>query len=368
MVGPRGVSPTETSSEIRAILRMKAFPRLGDRTVASLILESGSAVRALARARKLGFGEGGLEARPPVTIDDRRMSGVQIVPMTSPRYPPSLLNLTDPPPLVFLLGDRSLLERPAVAVVGSRMATDLGRRSAETIARNLAAAGVVVVSGMARGIDGAAHRGALSAKGGTVGVLGTGIGVVYPSSNRDLFQSIRRTGLLVSEFLPSEKGLPHHFPKRNRIIAALSRAVIVVEAGHRSGALITVEHALDLGREIFAVPGSVENKRALESNRLLRDGAQVLTEPRGAFETMKHLFPEVSPEQGELQLSGRESASNRVPEEFRTILGAVRQEPRSLSGVAEDAGVGTDQALAALSTLELEGWVIQLPGMRFRRP
>jgi DNA processing protein len=221
---------------------------------------------------------------------------------------------------------------------------------------------------MARGIDGAAHRGALSAGGGTVGVLGTGIDVVYPSSNRDLFQSMRRTGLLVSEFLPSEKGLPHHFPKRNRIIAALSRAVIVVEAGHRSGALITVEHALDLGREIFAVPGSVENKRALESNRLLRDGAQVLTEPRTAFESMKHLFPEVSPTQGELQLAGRESASDQVPEEFRTIFSAVRQEPRSLSGVAEDAGVETDQALAALSTLELEGWVIQLPGMRFRRP
>lgn len=371
MVGTGGVNTSESLSEIRAILRMKAFPRLGDRRVAYLIRESGSAGKALEEARRLGFGRE--EAATPgldgaSRLGEWRRSGMDIVPITSPRYPASLLDLTDPPPLLFLQGDRLLLEKPAAAIVGSRLATSLGRRATEAIAANLAGAGVVVVSGMARGIDGAAHRGALSAGGGTVGVLGTGIDVVYPSTNRDLFERVRQTGLLVSEFLPSEPGVPHHFPKRNRIIAALARTVIVVEAGHRSGALITVEHALDLGREVFAVPGSVENKRARESNRLLLDGAHVLVDPWNALEAMKHFFPEIGETQQVLDLDARQPPDGPVSEEHRTILGAVGAEPRSLAAVAEDAGMEPDRALAAMSALELDGWVVQLPGMRFRRP
>jgi DNA processing protein len=251
-----------------------------------------------------------------------------------------------------------------VAIVGSRRATESGRRIAERIGRILGGAGLTIVSGMARGIDGAAHRGALSAGGDTVGVLGSGLGIVYPASNRDLFREVSAKGALVSEFVPGAKARAHHFPKRNRIIAALSRAVIVVEAGERSGALITVDHALDLGRPVLAVPGSVENPQARGTNRLLRDGARALVETEAVLDEVEPFF---SP--GLLRDCPPEPdrAAVPVPEELEALWNSLTAVPKRVDELAQEAGMSPDQALAGLSALELGGWAEQQPGMRFQR-
>jgi DNA processing protein len=273
--------------------------------------------------------------------------------------------LVDPPPLLFLKGKPEILLRPAVAVVGSRKATEAGRRTGEALGRVLGRAGVPVVSGMALGIDGTAHRGALAAGGDTVAVLGSGLDLPYPRAHGGLFREIGKKGLLVSEFLPSERALPHHFPKRNRILAALSRAVVVVEAGRKSGALITVDHALDLGRDIFAFPGSIENPRAAGTNALLRDGARVLTSP----EAILLEIPELVEEARGLSARGEggSDGSPSVPRELRSLWASLSKEPLSLDHLARRAGLAPERALAGLSSLELLGEARRCPGMRFSR-
>ncbi|MFQ5328924.1 MAG: DNA-processing protein DprA [Thermodesulfobacteriota bacterium] len=190
------------------------------------------------------------------------------------------------PPFFYTKGDLSLLSSQSVAVVGTRYPTHYGRRMSETLGRDLALAGVTVVSGMARGCDTAAHRGALSAKGKAVAVLGTGVNIVYPRENRRLYEEIGAKGLVVSEF--SMNTPPHHanFPQRNRIISGLSLGVVVVEAPLRSGALITASCALDCGREVFALPGEVTSMKSRGTNRLIRDGATVVESFRDIVETL----------------------------------------------------------------------------------
>jgi DNA processing protein len=282
-----------------------------------------------------------------------------------------LLELEDPPPLLFLKGRAVLLHRPAVAIVGARAATEVGRRMAEAMGRLLAAAGVTVVSGLARGIDAAAHAGALAAGGDTVAVLGAGMEARHPASSRALLREIGHRGLLVSEFLPSEPALPHHFPRRNRVIAALARAVVVVEAGERSGALITVNHALDLGREVLAVPGSVENPRARGTNALLRDGAGVLPYPEAVLEALPELVAEAreagKPTTGPGALDLALELVPPPPRGLEPVWRALGPEPRGLDQVAGLAGLEPAEALAGLAALELGGWALQCPGMRFRR-
>jgi len=376
-VGP-GVGPTSGElDEVRAFLSLKEVAGLGDRGIRRLVDEFGSGAEALKAVRRGGWprirktqgtsgrrpargkDSGGPSARPWNPADFR------IIPMTSPSYPSILTDLTDPPPLLFLDGREELLHRPAVAVVGARKATELGRRVAGSLGRALGRAGVTVVSGLALGIDGAAHAGALDVGGDTVGVLGSGIQVVYPPSHRSLFRDIRRRGLLVSEFLPHETPLPHHFPRRNRIIAALVRAVVVVEAGRKSGALITVDHALDLGRDVLAVPGSVESPLAVGTNGLLRDGARALPDPESVLKELEEIFPDLP--RGEDAVGATSRREDSVPPELRTLLGTLALEPRSVDEVASASALSSGEALAGLLALELGGWALQCPGMRFQR-
>jgi len=218
---------------------------------------------------------------------------------------------------------------------------------------------------MALGIDGAAHRGALSVRGNTVAVLGSGLGVVHPPSHRSLFRRIAATGLVVSEFLPGEPPLSFHFPRRNRIIAALAEAVIVVEAGEKSGALITVEHALDLGRDILVVPGSVENPQCRGSNGLLRDGARVLMDPESVLEEFPELVAKVGTLSGKTPGGVQVEAS--IPSELRGVWAALSREASTVEEVAHRASITSGEALAGLSILELDGLVLQRPGLRFQR-
>jgi DNA processing protein len=225
-----------------------------------------------------------------------------------------------------------------------------------------------VVSGLARGIDGAAHRGALAAGGDTIAVLGCGADVAYPTSNRKLHRDIGRRGLLVTEFSPGEEALPHHFPKRNRIIAALARAVIVVEAGRRSGALITVEHALDLGRDIFAVPGSVESETSRGTNALLRDGARILASPEAVAQELEWLG-EANGGAGEgvSDLLAGDSYPGESGGDTGSLWAVLITTPLHLDDLAQRAGVAPARAMTALTLMEVEGWVSQAPGMRFSR-
>ncbi len=361
-------------AEVDAFLELKGVPGLGDRGIRQLVDVCGTGEAALATFRR----QGGPEAFRKKVRKGRRVhapaedlpswdrGAYRILPMTSPDYPAVLHDLVDPPPLLFLRGREDLLYRPAVAVVGARRATEVGRRTAEALGRVLGEAGVTVVSGMALGIDGAAHRGALAVGGDTLAVLGSGLARVHPPSHRGLSREIGKMGLLVSEFLPPEASLPHHFPRRNRIIAALVRAVVVVEAGEKSGALITVDHALDLGREIFAVPGSVESPLARGTNALLGDGARAVPHPEAILPVVGELFPDLKREGGGGAGEGARSEA-AVPRELRPLFAGLSTEPRTAETLAREAGLDSGRVLAGLLALELGGWAVQCPGLRFRR-
>ena len=375
MVGRGGRGILSPGKELRSLLRLRLLPGVGDRTVLRLLEREGSARKALALpsgefSRLAGTeaeaARGSYDLREQVerVLERCRDLEIRIVPLGDPHYPRALLALVDPPPLLFLRGDISFLERRSVAIVGSRRATATGRRTAERLGRELSDRGIVVVSGLALGIDGAAHRGALQGRGGTLAVLGSGPDRAYPSGNRDLFRRILEEGLVVSEFPPGEGVRPYHFPRRNRVLAGLARAVIVVEAAERSGALITVDHALDLGLDVFAVPGSVEALQARGTNALLRDGAHLLT---GADEVLEVMGWDALPRCRSRGMGpGRGRADAAEPEtdgtyrgshRARGVLDALDSVPRSLDQLVERAGLSPKELLATLTRLELEGVV-----------
>ena len=281
-MGPLSVAPSP--EEVAAALGLAEVPRLGPARIRFLIDRFGSARAVLARGRHEAdlapfYRRRLASVRPASRSRIRRLHdrGVRLAVYGSPGYPQRLCHLHDPPPVLYLAGPAALPTKRAVAVVGTRRATSYGRRLARQIAGGLATAGWSVVSGMARGIDGTAHAAALDADGVTVGVLGSGLDFEYPASNRALYRRVRQAGLLTTEFAPAVRPAPGFFPRRNRIIAALADAVVVVQAGGRSGALITAGHALDIGREVLAVPGPVGLAASEGVHALLRDGAAVAT-------------------------------------------------------------------------------------------
>ena len=260
------------------------------------------------------------------------------------RYPRSLRELASPPRLLFTIGNRAVLDQTLVAIVGTRRATAYGERMSREIAAALARGGACVVSGMARGIDSAAHRGALSARGATAAVLGTGVDVPYPVGNRVLHAEIARHGLLISEFPVGSGALPGSFPRRNRIIAALASLVIVIEAPVKSGALGTVDHALNLGRNVAVVPGPVDSPQSAGSNALMRDGAAVITSVEDA-----------------LSLAGLARApALREPDldpDQRAVWKALADGAMDMDALTARAALPARRCLAAVTTLELAGVV-----------
>lgn len=292
--------------------------------------------------------------------------GARIVTLEDDDYPPGLRQLAPPPPVLYLRGE--IPPGPAVAIVGSRRPDPYGEEAADLFSRSLATAGVTVVSGFAKGIDAVAHRSALAAPDGrTVAVLGCGLGVDYPRGHNRLAGEIAVTGrgALVSEFPCSMPPRAWHFPLRNRSIAALSAGTLVVQAALRSGSLITARHALDLGREVWAVPGRIFDERSLGANSLIREGAQLAQHPADLLEM---LLPRGAVSQLSLPIpmaaAGPEPPSGLAGQ----ILGEV---PLGGSRVAEEIAVrlevSVDQVLAALLELELEGWVKRLPGSAYGR-
>jgi len=291
--------------------------------------------------------------------------GGRIVTLEDPSYPAGLRQLSPPPPVLYLRGE--VPAGPAAAIVGSRRPDAYGQQAADLFARTLAAAGVTVVSGFARGIDAVAHRGALAAPDGrTVAVLGCGLGVDYPRGHGRLAGEIAARGALVSEFPCSVIPRAWHFPLRNRSIAALSAGTLVVQAALRSGSLITARHALDLGREVWAVPGRIFDESSLGANALIREGAQLAQHPSDLLEM---ILPRSASPQIPLPL---QPSANAGPEPPAGFPGQVLAEvPQGATRVAEEIAVRldapVDQVLGALLGLELEGWVKRLPGLAYGR-
>lgn len=264
--------------------------------------------------------------------------------VSDPRYPARLRESPDPPRVLWVRGDLDLLDRPCVAIVGTRRATAYGERVTMQLARTLARAGACVVSGLARGVDAAAHRGALEADGATAAVLGTGLDVVYPRGHAALQQEIGKRGVLLSELAPENAAHGGSFPRRNRIIAALATVTIVVEAGVRSGALITASHAMELGRTVAVVPGPIDVPQCQGSNELLRDGASALTSMADALALIGLTAPIVL---RDLQVGGPE----------RAIWDALQQGSADLDTLCARARLPAHQGMAATSALELRGLV-----------
>ncbi len=366
---PTAVAPSGAlDDEIVARIRWSLHKGLGPVTLRRLIDHFGSA-RAALGARPADLPPGARRAlcggETPQRLSDvlavARRVGVTATGYGLPGFPERLNHLHDPPPLLFLRGDPSLLNNPAVAVVGSRKASEYGRGISRSMGEGLAAAGVAVVSGLALGIDGAAHLGALAAGGGTIAVLGCGPDRVHPPSHRRLFQRILKHGLVVSEFLPGEAPLPHHFPRRNRLIAALSRAVVVVEAARRSGALITVEHALDIGRDVFATPGAIGRVQSEGVHDLIREGAGLATCAHDVLvgTGLEIPLPETS--------SNNRTVPPGLDARQRAVWDALESDPGHIDTVARRAGVDVATAAAALSVMEVGGWVARAPGLRFSK-
>jgi DNA processing protein len=271
--------------------------------------------------------------------------GFRFLARSDPSFPPLLRAIHDPPPGLFVRGDEepALLARPAVAIVGARACSAYGRHIARSLGRELAAAGLVVVSGLARGVDSEAHRGALEASGATVAVLGCGIDRDYPAANRELARRIAATGLIVSEYAPGVEPAPWRFPARNRIVAGLCAAAAVVEARERSGALITADFALEEGREVFAVPGEITSALSAGSNALLRLGATPLTRAEDVLES----FGLTAPEPSRPELGAAAAA----------VLERVREGATGADELARTTGLGAGELAAVLTELELAGAV-----------
>jgi len=295
--------------------------------------------------------------RPPGEVHDRCLAlGIEILPYGAPRYPGGLLDDPLPPPVLFARGEMGLLAGRRVAIVGTRNATSAGRAAAREIGHGLAAAGVHVVSGLARGIDGAAHRGVLAAEGEgrPIGIVGSGLDVVYPREHRDLWAAAANCGLLLSEVPPGLPPEPHRFPLRNRLVAALSEVVVVVESRERGGSLITAAQAIERDVPVMAVPGSVTMRSASGTNQLLCEGAVPAT---GTLDVLT-------------ALSYQHGRSAVLPADLRArprgddiaVYRALHGEPRTIDGVSLLLGLSLVDAAMSLARLESAGWVGQADG------
>jgi DNA processing protein len=377
-------------------LAFKMVPGLGTRTSGKLLdrFRTPQAIFRASRTELESAGVSGAVAQSiasGITFEDAAAqqdkileSGTVLITLGDPRYPALLREIFDPPILLFARGRVELLLSLAVAVVGTRRPTPYGLAVAERLSGDLAHAGLSIVSGMARGVDTAAHKGALAAGGDTVAVLGCGVDVVYPSENRKLAAELAVKGLIVSEFPMGAVAFPQNFPIRNRIISGLSLGVLVVEGAQYSGSAITAKLAMDQGREVFAVPGNITNKLAWGPNLLIKQGARLVQDWNDVVselpaESRRHLIDrgrqKILAEEGGIVGGEQASLLNQPANDPVSALGGIAR--RLLGALQVDAGVHLDdllakvedtspsEVIAALFELEMLGLVKQLPGKNF---
>lgn len=365
-----------SEDELRAALGLTAVAGIGCKRFRTLVDEHGSA-RAALRAVRRGAAPPGCPSEtaaalrrarpaPPERLRELADRGIRLVSFGQDAYPDRLGVLDSPPPLLYLRGPLELPVERTVTMVGTRTATAYGRRMARDLATGFARAGWTVVSGLARGIDGASHRGALGAGGRTVGVVGHGLDHVFPAIHRELFARVAEEGLVASEFPPSEPPRRAHFPRRNRILAALPDAVVVVQAGRASGALITARLALDeTGRDVFAVPGPVGPAASVGVHELLRDGAGLATSSEDVLEALHF---RTAPKRREAAGVSRDRLARLLGGRAETAVAlcrALADGPVSTDVLVADGVVAPAVAHGLLGRLELEGIVRRRPGDRW---
>jgi DNA processing protein len=371
----------DESHDLSHWLKLARVPGLAADALAELIERFGS-IADVADAKSSDLVAAGLSEKSAAalgTIDRSQLDfdlrwtelpGQRFIPFNSPLFPTPLTQLTGVPVGIFVRGDASVLSQPQLAIVGARNPTRGGRETAEAFAQHLAACGLHITSGLAAGIDAAAHRGALRAGGTTIAVCATGLDIVYPSDHRELAERICERGALVSEFPPGTGPLKFHFPRRNRLISGLSLGVLVVEAAIHSGSLITARFAADQGREVFAIPGSIHNPLARGCHQLLKQGAKlvesaddVLTElgPLAASLCDESTFgrPASGPEK---HPDDPASSGPTLDKEYKMLLDALGFEPTSVDQLVARTGLKAEEVASMLLILELDGRVASSPG------
>jgi DNA processing protein len=358
-------------------LRLALVPGVGPRTRQTLLERFGSAEAVLSAAPSElravpGVGpklsEKILSARDQINAEEEialcQTRGITILTEGDERYPRILREIHDPPGVLFVRGSIEPQDGLAIGIVGTRHATPYGLRQAERLAGGLARAGLTVVSGLARGIDAAAHRGALEAGGRTVAVLASGVLNIYPPEHEKLAERVASRGALVSEAPSRAEPLSGTFPQRNRIISGLSLGVLVVEAGDQSGALITARHAMEQGREVFAVPGNVDARTARGCHRLIRDGAKLVETADDVLEELGPLVEAAPRDDGQVV---RHPAELMLNEMEQKVLAAVDTESTSIDRIVAQTGLSVPQVLSTVSVLEMRRLVRRLSGSTVAR-
>ncbi len=363
------------SDERRAWLAL-SLARVSASSIEALLAEFGSAATSVRQpARTLArFGVGERTSQALAEVDEAAVTAAlewseqdnnQLVAACDANYPPLLRQIRDWPPLLFVKGNPDSLHLPTLAIVGSRNPTRGGSDNAQRFAAHLGKAGFVIASGLAQGIDTAAHLGALDAGAATVAVLGHGIDRVYPAANRELAHRIATEGVLVSEYPLGTPPRREHFPARNRLISGLSLGVLVVEAAFRSGSLITARLASEQGREVFAIPGSIHNPLARGCHRLLRDGAKLVESGADIVDELQALVGHL--QQAETPAEHGPEPAAEYDEDYAKLLAAMGFEPVSIDEIVARTALTIDQVSSMLLILELEGDVEVLQGGRYSR-
>jgi DNA processing protein len=370
----RGLKGNLTNSDVKDRLvdtiALLSIPGIGRGRFAGLVRRFGSPSGALAAPLKELVEVPGLSDLTAGAIKEKydgetaRQLAARIVQLgwtvlypDSPDYPPLLAHIEDCPPLLFRLGEPCRPEHKMIGIVGTRHASEAGRRFTHKLAADLAQAGITVVSGMAEGIDSAAHLGALEGRGLTLAVWGTPLDQVYPPANRELARRIMNQGAIYSEYWPGAPTNASNFPERNRIISGMSEGVVVVEAGLKSGALITAQCALEQGRELFAVPGHPGSEKSVGTNNLIKQGAKLLTSAQDVFDEIPRLAGEIT--------AIRAKEKPDLTERERHLVDLLSGGPLQLDQFCREAGLPVSEALEYLLALELKGIVEELPGKRF---
>jgi len=299
----------------------------------------------------------------------RKIANCRLLNWTEPEYPRTLLQIYDPPVLLYVRGDVQVLNLPSLSIVGTRRPTLYGTQMAQRLGRELAARGLVIVSGLARGIDAIGHQGALEANGRVIGVLGTGIDVCYPKENKKLYEKVLDRGAIITEFPLRTHPAPENFPIRNRIVAGMPLGVVVIEGAQYSGSLITARLAMEFGREVFGVPGNVTQPVSFAPNQLIKQGAKLVTNAEDVIEELPTpvraaLVQAEQPEAEQRNLLAAASLSGSEKKLYE-LLNA--DEPKPIDDIVERSGLNSSEVLATLFNLEMKGIIRQLPGKQFSK-
>jgi DNA processing protein len=361
-------------------LALALTPGLGARMAGKLLTAFGSpdaifnaSLTALEGQRLPAAVAQAIHTRRPLSdaakeLAQAQAAGCRLITWDEPEYPSRLREIYDPPPLLYVRGNVELLNRHVLAIVGARRPTPYGNQMAERLAKDLAARGLVIASGLARGIDASAHRGALSSGSGTtIAVLGCGIDVVYPKENKKIFEEIEKRGAIITEFPMGTFPAPQNFPIRNRIISGMSLGVVVVEGAQYSGSLITARLAMEFGREVYGVPGNATQPSSFGPNQLIKQGAKLVT---GWEDVVEELPTPVRAELVPVEAASAEERTLLVEEALGPTERPIYElltpdEARHVDEIVERSGLTSSEVLAALFDLELRGVVRQLPGKQF---